>query len=508
MVTNTAQKGCLMHSKKRMFGCAAVLLILLVLLPAFFSADAREGQKAKISPGLAKELSAAKPDDFVTAIVRMSDRADIRAFSGNRQAVFSELRRTSGRSQEAMVRFLEGPDSRAHVRLFKRFWLDNIVLVRAKPHVISRLAERPDVEEVFENFTVTLPPRQENPDRTDLDLAQTQLWDSIDKIGAKQVWTSYGISGSGVVIGGIDTGVDITHPDISGKMVTTDPVDLTYPGGWAEFDAEGNMVSGSVPHDTDGHGMHTSGTMIGGNASGFDIGVAPGAQLMHALVLPGGTGTFAQVTGGMEWIIDPDDNPATDDGCRVVNMSLGASGTYTAMIAPVDNMIAANVFPAISIGNSGPGSGTTGSPGNVPSAFGVGYTDSMDVIANLSSRGPVTWDYPPYVGTYIKPDITSPGVKIYSSVPGATWEWHGVGWDWSGTSMAAPHTAGTAALMFQANPMLDVELAKQLIALTAIDLGVPGKDNTYGWGRINAFSAVGATLSGVGTVEGTVYSSA
>lgn len=176
-----------MHSKKRMFGCAAVLLILLVLLPAFFSADAREGQKAKISPGLAKELSAARPDDFVTAIVRMSERADLRAFRGNRQAVFNELRRSAGRSQEAMVRFLEGPDTRADVRLFKRFWLDNIVLVRAKPQVISRLAARRDVEEVFENFTVTLPPRPENPDRTDLDQAQTQIWDSIDKIGAKQV---------------------------------------------------------------------------------------------------------------------------------------------------------------------------------------------------------------------------------------------------------------------------------------------------------------------------------
>jgi len=497
-----------MHSKRRMFGCAAVLMILLVLLPTVFSVDAREAQKAKISPGLAKQLSAARPDDFVTAIVRMTDRADTRALHGNRQAVFTELRRTAGRSQEAMVRFLEAPESRGNVRLFKRFWLDNVVLVRAKPQVIERLAERRDVEEVFENFTVTLPPMEESPDRTDLLQAQNQLWDSITKIGAKQVWYTYGIDGTGVVIGGIDTGVDISHPDISGKMVTNNPTDPTYPGGWAEFDSNGNMVSGSVPHDTDGHGTHTSGTMIGGSASGYDIGVAPGAQLMHALVLPGGSGTFAQVIAGMEWIIDPDGNPATDDGCRVVNMSLGATGTYTELIEPVDNMIAANVFPAISIGNSGPGASTTGSPGNVPSAFGVGATDSMDVIASFSSRGPVTWDYPPYVGTYIKPDIAAPGVKIYSSVPGGTWEWYGAGFEWSGTSMAAPHTAGTAALMFQANPGLDVELAKQLIAQTALDLGTAGKDNSYGWGRINAFGAVGAAIAGVGTVEGTIYSSA
>ncbi len=78
----------------------------------------------------------------------------------------------------------------------------------------------------------------------------------------------------------------------------------------------------------------------------------------------------------MEWIIDPDNNPMTDDGAQVVNMSLGATGTYTQMVAPTDNMVAAGVFPSFSIGNTGPGASTTGSPGNVPSAFGVGATDS------------------------------------------------------------------------------------------------------------------------------------
>jgi len=166
-------------------------------------------------------------------------------------------------------------------------------------------------------------------------------------------------------------------------------------------------------------------------------------------------------------------------------------------------MVAANVFPSFSIGNSGPGTATTGSPGNVPSAFGVGATDSGDNIASVSSRGPVTWTNPP-LGTYTKPDISAPGVSIYSSVPGGGWEYNG----WSGTSMAAPHVSGTVALMLQANPTLSVAQTKQLLAQTAIDYGDAGMDNTFGWGRVDAFGAVSAAAVGLGTLQGIVYSSA
>ncbi|MEJ2720580.1 MAG: S8 family serine peptidase, partial [bacterium] len=383
------------------------------------------------------------------------------------------------------------------------------VLVKATPDVIRDIASRPDVLIVFENYTLTAPPRPEKFSGPEMSPAQqSQLWDNVGYIGAKQVWTSYGLTGAGVRVGGLDTGVDISHPDITGKMINNSPGDPTYPGGWAEFDGDGNPIPGSVPHDSAEHGTHTTGTAIGGNASGYSIGVAPDASLMHGLVIPGGSGSFAQVAGGMEWIIDPDGNPMTDDGAQVVNMSLGATGTYDAMIAPTDNMVAAGVFPSFSIGNSGPSPNTTGSPGNVPSACGVGATDSTDTIASFSSRGPVTWNTPPYVGTWIKPDMSAPGVKIYSSLPGGTWAWSDAGGEWSGTSMAAPHLTGTVALMLQANPTLTVDMMKQLLAQTAIDLGAPDKDNDYGWGRVDAFSAVTAALVGVGTLNGTVYSSA
>ncbi|MDH3217345.1 MAG: S8 family serine peptidase, partial [Candidatus Krumholzibacteria bacterium] len=500
-----------MNRNKFLLVSAAVFMGLLLVIPRPFLAGGRDDAQAKISAELTEQLAAARPDEPVTAIVKMRETPKVDGIYGRRSAVFSELRRTASVSQADLINYLNLSTVKPRVELYRSFWLDNLVLVRATKDVITDIAARQDVQRVFENFVVTLPPRPEiaGPQRSSTGQQQQgQLWDSIDHIGAKQVWTNFGLTGNGVRVGGLDTGVDISHPDIAGKMITNNGADPTYPGGWAEFDGNGNMVAGSVPHDTDEHGTHTTGTMIGGNASGYDIGVAPDASLMHGLVIPGGSGSFAQVIGGMEWIIDPDDNAVTDDGAQVVNMSLGATGVHTAMVTPTDNMAAAGVFPSFSIGNSGPGSSTTGSPGNVPSAFGVGATDSSDVIASFSSRGPVTWNNPPYVGTYTKPDMSAPGVKIYSSVPGGGWEWTGGGLDWSGTSMAAPHLSGSVALMLQANPTLTVDDVKLLLSQTALDLGSAGMDNNYGWGRVDAFGAVSGALVGLGTLEGTVYSSA
>lgn len=492
-----------MRHKKLLFASAAVLLLLLLVVPQVQQAGAKGDPTSKMSAELVKQISAAKPDELVTAIVKMKAVANLAGIRGARGPVFAELRRTATMSQAGLMNYLNMADVQKRVNVVRPFWIDNIVLVQATKDVILELAARDDVQEVFDNYTLTLPPKPDKPDGPQQSPMQVPLWDSLTKIGAKQVWTSYGLTGAGVRVGGLDTGVDIAHPDIAGKMITNNPADPTYPGGWAEFDGNGAKVVGSVPHDSDQHGTHTTGTMIGGSASGYAIGVAPDANLMHGLVIPGGSGSFGQVAAGMEWIIDPDDNPMTDDGAQVVNMSLGATGTYTQMVAPTDNMVAAGVFPSFSIGNSGPGASTTGSPGNVPSAYGVGATNLNDVIASFSSRGPVTWNYPPYVGTWIKPDISAPGVDIFSSVPGGSWEYSG----WSGTSMAAPHLSGTVALMLQANPSLTVDMAKQILAETAIDLGTAGMDNDYGWGRVNAFAAVSAALAGVGTLNGTVYSS-
>ncbi|MDH4036226.1 MAG: S8 family serine peptidase [Candidatus Krumholzibacteria bacterium] len=476
---------------------ALVLSAMIWLVPlAVAQTDARSTDK--VTEGVRAMAARAARGERVTVIVKMKARSDLAAVEGEPVQALSALRQTASVSQGALLQVLRTRTSAGKVGLVRPFWIDNVVLVQATADVIEEIARRDDVARVFENYVYTLP---EFPQKLEAQpTSPVQPWDNIAHIGAKRVWSELGLNGHGVRIGGLDTGVDITHPDIAGKMVTNDPSDATYPGGWAEFDLLGERVPGSQPHDTDQHGTHTSGTMVGGTASGYDVGVAPGARLMHGLILVGGSGTFAQIIAGMEWIIDPDGNPATDDGAQVVNMSLGAGGVWDVLVAPTDNMVAAGIFPSMAIGNAGPAPGTTGCPGNVPSAFAAGATDDHDDIADFSSRGPVTWNTPPYVGTFIKPDISAPGVEILSTVPGGGWQWSG----WDGTSMASPHVAGTVALMLQANPGLTVATLKQLLVTTAIDYGTPGKDNNWGYGRLDAYAAVAAAVRGVGEITGTV----
>src|SRR5262249_6897397 len=130
---------------------------------------------------------------------------------------------------------------------------------------------------------------------------QTPVWSPRAVAGVEQATALYGVTGAGVRVCVLDTGVDATHPDIAPRMVTRDPRDPTFPGGWASISSTGEVLPPSEPYDSEGHGTHVSGVVVAGTASGYAIGVAPGAGLMHALVLPGGEGRMAQVIGGMQW---------------------------------------------------------------------------------------------------------------------------------------------------------------------------------------------------------------
>jgi hypothetical protein len=300
----------------------------------------------------------------------------------------------------------------------------------------------------------------------------------LEKIRVPEVWNNFGIQGANVTVGVIDTGIAADHPDLLGKLR---PVN-----GW--FDPYGDTPS---PSDWHGHGTHVSGTIAGGNASGTYIGVAPQATLIVAqLFNEDGQATDAAVLACMQWMMDPDDDPNTNDGADVVNNSWGylyshAPNMYDPIKDALNAWIAANIVPVFSIGNEGPSPRTTRSPGDYPMALGVGATDSNDNIAYFSSRGPVFWEG---IGEIIKPDVSAPGVYVYSSVPGGGYEY------WHGTSMASPHVAGTVALMISyarsQGGSLSVDTIKQLLKTTAVDLGQSGPDNDYGWGRIDAFAAL------------------
>ncbi len=339
-------------------------------------------------------------------------------------------------------------------------WLYQSVSLNLSPVQALALATLPIVDEVFENFKVKL------PRAFALSAAEAPIGPpaQLGAIGAPQAWAS-GWRGQGVRIGHLDTGVDPSHPELRGKIAA-----------FAEFGGDGKRIQSSA-HDSAQHGTHTAGLLVGNT-----VGVAPDARLISALVLPNGEGTFAQVIAGMQWVLDPDNNADTNDGANVVSMSLGLPGTYQEFVVPVKNMLKAGVVPVFAIGNFGPTAGSTGSPGNIPDVIGVGAVDQNNQVAPFSSRGPVAWSGA-YSGTFTKPDVAAPGVAITSSFPGG-----GYG-SLSGSSQAAPITAGAVAVMLGAKPGSSVDAIKNALYQSASNAGQ--KNNNTGYGVINLPAALG-----------------
>lgn len=235
----------------------------------------------------------------------------------------------------------------------------------------------------------------------------------IDALHAK------GLSGKGVIVGHLDTGVDSSHPALA-KVVAA----------FAEFDALGNQVPNAKPKDSDEHGTHTAGTIAGQPVKGVRFGVAPGAKLVSAMVIEGGN-VIARLLGGMDWVVG--------QNARVLSMSLGLIGTGDDLLMITRILRERGVLPVFAVGNEGPDSSRF--PGNYPEALSVGASDAAGAVADFSSSQTFVRKKDPIV-----PDLVAPGVDVISCVPGGKYA------QMSGSSMATPHIAGLAALLMEAYP--------------------------------------------------------
>ncbi|MBI2140858.1 S8 family serine peptidase [Candidatus Woesearchaeota archaeon] len=313
------------------------------------------------------------------------------------------------------------------------------------------------------------------------------LDNSVNQISADEVWklkdkNGAALTGKGVTIAIIDTGVDYTHPDLGGCFGSGCKV----AGGYDFFNDDPD------PIDDHGHGTHVAATAAG---SGILKGVAPDATVYAYKVLgAGGGGNWDDVIAAIERSVDPNEDGDFSDHLDVISMSLGGSGNPDdPQSQAVDNAVSNGVVAVIAAGNSGPGSGTIGSPGTARKAITVGAVDKCDNIAGFSSRGPVVWEG----GTLLKPDIVAPGVDICA----AQWD------SWladlkcvddrhiaiSGTSMATPHVSGAAALLLQANPEWSPEDVKSAMMLGAHDLGLSPTDQ--GAGRLDVLRSLNPAIS-------------
>ncbi|RIQ24569.1 S8 family peptidase [Jiangella rhizosphaerae] len=308
------------------------------------------------------------------------------------------------------------------------------------------------------------------------ELAEIHLAESVPKVGAPAAWDQ-GFDGTGVTVAVLDTGIDADHPDVADKVV--DMVDFT------------DNLAGPV--DGHGHGTHVAATILGTGAAadGLRPGVAPGADLLVGKVCSdAGQCAMSDVIEGMEW--------AAASGARVVNLSLGGDatdGTDPQSMALNEISARHDTLFVVSAGNDGPGSYRVSSPATADAALAVAAVDKHDQMANFSSRGPRVGD------GALKPEIAAPGVGIVAARAAGTAM--GTPLDdlytsADGTSMAAPHVAGGAAILAQQHPEMSSEHLKALLMGTAVDLG----HDIYaqGAGRMDLGRAVNATVFASGPV--------
>lgn len=391
-------------------------------------------------------------------------------------------------------------DIRDGLTVDRRFWLVNAALVsvetdRLDPATLARVdgVERiePNAEVTAGADAVTAPPAvsergaHPGPSSNGSAVNPPRTY-GLDQIGAPTAWEQFGTRGEESSVAVLDTGVDPTHPDI----------DLA---GWAEFDRDGTPVD-SPPQDYDshrepgGHGTHVSGTVVGGAASGTQIGVAPAADLYHAAVLTDCStescvGSTTQVIAGMEWAVQQD--------VDVLSMSLGGFGPRPAYVEAVRNARTLGTTVVASIGNDG--EGTSGMPGMAFDSIGVGASDADGGVISLSSGRLLstdrTWDTvpPDWPEQFVVPAVAAPGSFVTSAVPGDGYA------EQTGTSMAAPHVSGAVALLQSATEERlspgEVQTFLEETAAKPDEWGRPAdrRDARYGAGIIDVPAAIAAT---------------
>ena len=369
-------------------------------------------------------------------------------------------------ASEAVLNSLEIFSKTNNVKVLDQNWVGNSLWLEADARVIRQLIARNEVEEIILDYAIQFEEPVEILEAT----SEEDEWTyGLRKVGVPETRAAYGLTGKGVRVGVLDTGIDPEHPDLKGKIIA-----------WKDFAGKAKEAK-----DAHGHGTHCAGTIAGGNSDGKHIGVAPEAKLIIGRIFGDNGGTsLGKIHSGMKWMADPDGNPSTSDNPHIVSNSWGGPQRpyffERTSWKIVETWRALGIVPVFAAGNSGDSPKTMGTPGGYPHSFAVGATDNTDAIAYFSSRGPIKWKGE----SYIKPDISAPGVKVLSAKPGGGYQLM------SGTSMACPHISGLAALLLQANPALGVSEVEELLTQTADDFGDEGKDNVFGQGRVNIKAAV------------------
>jgi subtilisin family serine protease len=274
----------------------------------------------------------------------------------------------------------------------------------------------------------------------------TDLWDNDDN----GVLDNGAITGAGIKVGVIDTGIFRNHQDFAGVTITGEPA------GW---DSDGN-----------GHGTHVCGTLAA-NLNGLGmVGVSPGKISLHMVKVFDAGGTWVYASTLLDAV-----RHAQAAGCKVISMSLGGPQPSSVEERGFNNLYKKGLLLVAGAGNAGDNSVLY--PAGYGSVISVAATDMNNNVGSFSQKNSDV-------------ELAAPGVDIYSTIPGpnntSAWAY------WSGTSFSTPHVSGVAALIWSKYPSKSNQAVRAALQAGALDLGSPGRDASYGYGLVQAKNSLNA----------------
>jgi subtilisin family serine protease len=463
-------------------------------------------------------------EETTSFIILLEDQADLSAaYAMDDDArgwyVYNTLTQQAAITQGPIIAQLEAEGVE-----YTSFWAANMIVAEGDLALVQAMAARPDVKVIESDDASDWIQDDDSPESPDEENVAEFTTPGLNNVNAPAVW-NLGFNGEGIVVANQDTGMRWTHVAIKNQYRGWNGTTADHNYNWHDSvhakltGADGGTpTSGTnscgyntlVPCDDQGHGTHTTGTIIGDGGAGTSgspnqIGVAPGAQWIGCRNMDIGNGRPSSYSECFQFFIAPTDlnNQNADPTKRphVINNSwscppseLCAANTLQTI---VENTLAAGIFIVVSAANDGPSCSTVQDPPAIyANAFSVGAINgSTNALASFSSRGPVAVDG----SGRMKPDVSAPGQTVRSATRTNDTSYGNM----SGTSMAGPHVVGTVALLWSALPNLvrDIPRTEYLLTRSANpNVTVPNNsagcggiasipNNHFGWGRVNVLAA-------------------
>jgi serine protease AprX len=498
---------------RRLFSSLFIAAAAVAALGAFGSSRAssrgsspeQTATASKIAPWVMEHTANGRQAEFFVVLADQTDLSGAAALPTKNEKgryVYNALWNKSQATQGPILQWLS-----EHGLKHQSFYIVNAILVTGGREIAEALAARPDVSRIEGNPHIqnSFPRPVPAADVPFQPGAPATIEPGINYTHAPQVW-ALGFNGQNIVVASADTGQRWTHNALKPHYRGWDGVTADHDYNWHDsiHNSVGNPCGNDSPFPCDDyfHGTHTTGTAIGDDGAGNQIGMAPGAKWIGCRNMDQGNGTPARYMECMEWFLAPypvNGDPSQGDPTKAPDITINSWGCPTSegcsvntLQAAVEAQAAAGIMMVVAAGNSGSACSTVTDP---PSFYEASYTagalnTGTDTIASFSSRGPATVDG----SGRIKPDISAPGTNTRSASNTSDNAYTFA----SGTSMATPHIAGAMALLWSAIPSLQNQIDASRAALNnaavhiaSTQCGSAGPpNNVFGWGRVDILAAV------------------